>query len=114
MLDGQLKLEAKPTEMSLCPVCYTNEIQPSYKSVDKDCVELDCKHRFCRECVKLHLKNKISDRALDMNCMQSGCSQLYTELNLQAIFVDEPENLKKRRKFTNKRLDEMNPLLRWC
>lgn len=54
-LEEQLKLETKQSELAVCPVCYTNEIQPNGKPVAKGTIELACKHRFCFECVRLHL-----------------------------------------------------------
>jgi len=46
--------------------------------------------------------------------MQNGCKQQFTEADLDLVFQDEPDMLSRRRKMTAKRLDEMNPLLRYC
>lgn len=109
-----MKLDTKKSELAVCPVCYTNEIQPNEKPVAKGTIELACKHRFCHECVRLHLQTKISERTIELSCLQAGCKKEISEADLEIIFQDEPDFLSRRRKVTMKRLDEMNPMLRYC
>lgn len=42
-------------EPDYCIICYTTEIVPKSEDCpadDKTTIELSCKHRFCRDCVR--------------------------------------------------------------
>jgi hypothetical protein len=61
------KLELEFKDKDLCIICYANELnEESYK--------LPCGHRFCRDCIKNYLVNKINEsKVIDIKCLQAGC-----------------------------------------
>ena len=65
-----------------CPVCYEE-----YCMVES--VALECKHRFCFECVKQHITVAItSGSAVRISCMEQGCPEKYLEDDIKP-FVSE-------------------------
>jgi hypothetical protein len=73
-----LKLEKEFEKENLCFICYANEITP------QSSISLECKHLFCKDCVKKYLESKINDANINnLKCLHPGCKLLYSEMIIQ-------------------------------
>ena len=55
---------------------------------DKDTIELECKHRFCSECVIQQLQVQIEKAEIDkLNCLDFECGAPISDEKLEEILL---------------------------
>ena len=105
-------------ETDYCEICCTNVIQlgPARITDDITFEFKTCKHRFCIECCREMLRQHIERAEIKkLICFQHKCGGKVTMDELDKLFKeDEPETLEKMVKFKEKKLNEADPLMRWC
>ena len=110
--------DGKVVEPDYCPICYDSEIQLAPKEItDNMTFEFtSCEHRFCKECCRMDLKLKIEEAKIEkLVCPQSDCGKRVLTVELEQLFKkDDPEVLEKFERFREKKLEESDPLLRFC
>lgn len=104
-------MSLKDDDITLCEVCYTNEIQPKSQSCDANTVEFNCGHRFCKDCVKAEFNIKLSGSKLELKCMAAGCGKEIDNFDLQRI---DSNLLAVKKRATTKKLNRINPNIRYC
>ena len=111
----KIKSQAEPFKDNqaeeYCPVCY----EATIKEGDANTFKFGCNHTFCRECAKASLALKVQQNQLEMIvCPQALCGHKVTLEEIQNIFNDDPELLKKYETFKSNAEVDKDPLMRWC
>ena len=57
-----MKLDKAPQKEFQCQICINDFTR-------EDMITLDCEHFFCKECTTQHVKTKVEERELKINCM---------------------------------------------
>ncbi|KAI5454771.1 hypothetical protein NCC49_003655 [Naganishia albida] len=98
----------KPFE---CPICC---IDYSADEVERQTLDLSCGHRFCKECWKGYLENKIMDEAESgrIQCMETGCGRIVGEKTVEAMVDDKVKN--RYRELLDRTYVDDNASLKWC
>ena len=93
-------------EKIMCPVdC--DYYKPS------DMFGLSCSHKQCKYCIQDYLQIKITEGSvLKIPCMESGCSEVYTQNDIR-IFGSQ-EIYTKYLRFHENIIVDLNPKLKWC
>jgi len=74
------QLENQFTDDNLCIICYVNEISPEFS------LSLNCKHLFCKNCVKHYLETRINEGHIsNLKCLYAGCKQTFNEKFIQKV-----------------------------
>ena len=51
----------------LCLICYTNELN------ENNSFKMECGHKFCFDCYKHYIKDKIENGIIKIKCLMAGC-----------------------------------------
>ena len=58
------ELESK---QDLCLICYSNELK------EENSLKMECGHKFCFDCYKYYIKDKIENGIVNIKCLMAGC-----------------------------------------
>lgn len=81
----RLRLSQAPQECSICleelkdPVCYVVVANESWEN-------RRCQHRFCRGCLRMHIRSRLDDGAWNVRCPGERCHYLLIEADLRKVF----------------------------
>ena len=90
----------------MCQTCF--EERP-----DDNFYALACGHRFCKECIRATLKQKVADnKVIGVKCLQFGCKEVYVDKHIKMFCkLDDAE---KFNKIKTDVLVGKNKNLKWC
>ncbi|CAK70958.1 unnamed protein product (macronuclear) [Paramecium tetraurelia] len=97
-----IEYENESQQLNQCPICQ------EYKG---DNFDLECKHRFCRNCLEQYLNVKI-DEGIVMHIRCPSCS--YTISYEEVVQIIQKLKLAKFEKFRTQYKGENNPSMRHC
>lgn len=98
------KQESEPEDFE-CPVCYMESNEWTLSP--------HCGHKFCDSCWSYNLELQITEgHAIDIHCMQSGCTTLISEDVIQKLVNDTL--YEKYCKFLSQSFVDTNKGLKWC
>jgi len=82
--DKELEKEkSDDNEELICPICF-------FKIEDGKNFNLECNHKFCKECIDEYLKEEIKNsRVLNIKCPQKDCEKLFNEDKIKEILNEE-------------------------
>ncbi|KAJ9125203.1 hypothetical protein QFC22_000157 [Naganishia vaughanmartiniae] len=105
------RIAAASKEPFECPVCC---IEYTGSETESETLGLSCGHRFCKDCWKEYLENKIMDEAESgrIQCMESGCGRIVGEKTVEALVHDKVKT--RYRELLDRTYVDDNPSLKWC
>ena len=83
-------------EKGECEICYN-------ECLSNELIELPCKHKYCKNCWKDHIENKIDSKDLFIKCMCDKCKQ-YIPYNLINYLI---ENQEIKNKYQNNLVNQL-------
>ena len=66
-------------EITECPICFDD--------IDEN-AQLDCNHRYCRECLQEHVRVGVQSGKNFVSCPSKGCSQVLDEMLVFELIKD--------------------------
>jgi hypothetical protein len=77
---------------SICPICYVEFCDCEY-------TELDCGHKYCDECLRQYIKDKLDDKETNIYCPIEFCDE---HINLSTIEkVDDDDLVERYQRYNN-------------
>ena len=68
---------------SECSICLT-----PFQSSEEEISTLSCGCQFCHQCLKAHVKEKISNGIIEVSCLNTVCNGIMTHEEIQSFCED--------------------------